>query len=155
MEEKNTQCQNESSSQTSEKKYNFPEAKTSSMVCHVFRLLPDQDLYNELLSYIEFHKIQAACIITCVGSLKKINIRLANTEACLTLEEKFEIVSLVGNISPEREHLHIGLSDGTGKSFGGHLKDGNIIYTTAEIVLGVFPELKFSKEYCQKSGWEE
>jgi predicted DNA-binding protein with PD1-like motif len=55
----------------------------------------------------------------------------------------------------EREHLHIALSDETGKAIGGHLLDGNLVYTTAEVVLGVLPNLKFTKELCEKSGWEE
>jgi predicted DNA-binding protein with PD1-like motif len=93
--------------------------------------------------------------MTCVGSLKKINIRLASGLTFLTLEKNHEIVSLVGNISMEREHVHIGLSDEKGLAFGGHLLDGNLVYTTAEIVLGVLPQLKYSKAKCEKSGWEE
>ena len=128
---------------------------SSHIVAHVLRLMPDQDLYKEIRAYITANNIQACFIMTCVGSLKKIHLRLASGQTYLTLTQNFEIISLVGNISMEREHLHIGLSDSEGKAFGGHLMDGNIIYTTAEIVLGVLPELKFSKEICEKSGWEE
>ena len=128
---------------------------SSGIVAHVLRLKPDQDLYKEIRAYINKNSIQACFVMTCVGSLKKINIRLACGLTYLSLTQNFEIVSLVGNISMEREHLHIGLSDSEGKAFGGHLMDGNIVYTTAEIVLGVLPELKFSKALCEKSGWEE
>lgn len=128
---------------------------TSNIVAHVIRLLPDQDLYKEIRSYVNSNNIQACFIMTCVGSLKKINIRLASGQTFLTLEKNFEIISLVGNVSIEREHLHISLSDETGKAIGGHLLDGNLVYTTAEIVLGVLPSLKFTKAICEKSGWEE
>ena len=74
----------------------------------------------------------------------------------LNWKEKFEIVSLVGCISIERCHVHICLSDKNGKTIGGHLLDeGNIIFTTGEIVLGVLPELKFSEKQCDLSGWPE
>lgn len=129
---------------------------TSSMVAHVFRLLPDSDLYGEIISYLKKNNIKAACIISCVGSLKKINLRTATGNDFLQIQDNFEIVSLVGSVSMERCHIHISLSDKDGKAFGGHLmRQGNIVFTTAEIVLGVFEQLNFSEEFCNKSGWPE
>ena len=129
----------------------------SNLIAHVFRLHPGQDLYQEIKKYIEKNMIKAACILTCVGSLKKINIRLANAKEFLQLNENFEITSLVGNIScNDRMHLHISISDSTGKTFGGHLcETDNIVYTTAEIVLGEMPSLIFEKEKDEISGWNE
>jgi len=129
----------------------------SNLIAHVFRLHPGQDLYQEIKKYIEKNMIKAACILTCVGSLKKINIRLANATEFLQLNENFEITSLVGNIScNDRMHLHISISDSTGKTFGGHLcETDNIVHTTAEIVLGEMPSLIFEKEKDEISGWNE
>ena len=129
----------------------------SNLIVHVFRLHPGQDLYQEIKKYIEKNTIKAACILTCVGSLKKINIRLANAKEFLQLNENFEITSLVGNIScNDRMHLHISISDSTGKTFGGHLcETDNIVHTTAEIVLGEMPSLIFEKEKDEISGWNE
>ena len=129
----------------------------SNLIVHVFRLHPGQDLYQEIKKYIEKNMIKAACILTCVGSLKKINIRLANAKEFLQLNENFEITSLVGNIScNDRMHLHISISDSTGKTFGGHLcETDNIVHTTAEIVLGEMPSLIFEKEKDEISGWNE
>ena len=129
----------------------------SNLIAHVFRLHPGQDLYQEIKKYIEKNMIKAACILTCVGSLKKINIRLANAKEFLQLNENFEITSLVGNIScNDRMHLHISISDSTGKTFGGHLcETDNIVHTTAEIVLGEMPSLIFEKEKDEISGWNE
>jgi predicted DNA-binding protein with PD1-like motif len=42
-------------------------------------------------------------------------------------------------------HLHASISDGTGKTIGGHLMDGNLIYTTAEIIIGEVLDVKFSR----------
>ena len=129
----------------------------SNLIAHVFRLHPGQDLYQEIKKYIEKNMIKAACILTCVGSLKKIKIRLANAKEFLQLNENFEITSLVGNIScNDRMHLHISISDSTGKTFGGHLcETDNIVHTTAEIVLGEMPSLIFEKEKDEISGWNE
>jgi len=128
----------------------------SNLIAHVFRLLPDMDLYQELFNYIKTNKIKAACIISCVGSLKEINIRLASGQTYLSKKENFEIVSLVGCISEERNHIHICLSDNNGNAYGGHLmQNNNFIYTTAEIVLGEFPNLVFHQEKCEKSTWPE
>jgi predicted DNA-binding protein with PD1-like motif len=53
-------------------------------------------------------------------------------------------------------HLHISISDSTGKTFGGHLcETDNIVHTTAEIVLGEMPSLIFEKEKDEISGWNE
>jgi len=128
----------------------------SNIKAHVIRLLPDMDLYQELIKYLKNNCIKAACIVSCVGSLKKINLRTATGYNFIKREEFFEIVSLTGSISCDRCHLHICLSDKNGKTIGGHLmRDENIVFTTAEIVLGEFPNLIFSEEMCDKSGWPE
>ena len=95
--------------------------------------------------------------MTCVGSLKEINIRLANAKEFLIKKENYEITSLVGCLScNNRIHLHISISDNKGNCFGGHLNNiGNIIYTTAEIVIGELPEMNFTFEKDEISGWNE
>ena len=57
-----------------------------------------------------------------------------------------EIVSLVGFVSCNiRFHLHISISDSERNTKGGHLKDKNIMCTTAEIIIGELPKSSFSK----------
>ena len=116
---------------------------------HVYalRLSPNQDLKQEIASFAKANNIQAGYIITCVGSLKKANLRLANQPEATNWEEKFEIVSLVGTFGTDSGvHLHASISDGTGKTIGGHLMDGNLIYTTAEIIIGEVLDVKFSRK---------
>jgi hypothetical protein len=67
----------------------------------------------------------------------------------------FEIVSLTGTVSVNGSHLHISISDSTGKTTGGHLSEGNIIYTTAEIVIGSSNHLQFKREKDGTTEWEE
>ena len=114
---------------------------------YALRLLPGQDLKQEIVNFAKANDLQAGYIITCVGSLKKATLRLANQPSTTTWDDKFEIVSLVGTLSANQGvHLHASISDGTGKTIGGHVTDGNIIYTTAEIVIGEASDLRFVRK---------
>eukprot|EP00026_Physarum_polycephalum_P009668 Phypoly_transcript_09799.p2 GENE.Phypoly_transcript_09799~~Phypoly_transcript_09799.p2 ORF type:complete len:137 (+),score=14.98 Phypoly_transcript_09799:946-1356(+) len=128
------------------------------MKVHAFRLLPGDDLMLGIEKFVNDNAITAGYIITCVGSVKELNLRLANTFDTLTSKEPgvtFEIVSLVGLISIYGGHLHMCVSDKEGKAFGGHIKPGNIVYTTAEIVLGELEDKNFLRQDCKLSGWPE
>lgn len=119
------------------------------------RLKPGQDLKAELDSFITKNKIGAACVLTCVGSLQQTSIRYADQKETSSMKGKFEIVSLTGTLSVSGSHLHISVSDSTGKTTGGHLKEGSIIYTTAEIVIGILSDLKFIREVDSTYGYRE
>jgi uncharacterized protein len=67
----------------------------------------------------------------------------------------FEIVSLTGTVSVNGSHLHISISDSTGKTIGGHLMEGCTIYTTAEIVILSSNEFIFKREKDGTTPWEE
>ncbi|HXQ33798.1 MAG TPA: PPC domain-containing DNA-binding protein, partial [Anaerolineales bacterium] len=81
--------------------------------------------------------------------------RLADREIATEYEGHFEIVSLTGTVSIYGSHLHISVSDGDGKTIGGHLVSGCKIYTTAEIVLAAFPNVIYKREFAEDSGYEE
>lgn len=108
------------------------------------RLKPGKDLKQSLLSYCIKQKINAAYILSCVGSLCQAVIRFANNPEGTVLEKKLEIVSLEGTLSHHGVHLHIAVSDDEGRVIGGHLMDGSQIYTTGEIILGIVPNLTYS-----------
>src|SRR4051812_17103933 len=95
----------------------------SSLTTISVRLKPGDDLKQSLDKIITDHKIKAACIITCVGSLEKVMIRFANKPEANSLIGKFEIVSLTGTLSTSGSHVHISISDETGRTFGGQLKE--------------------------------
>ena len=119
------------------------------------RLLPGQDLKNELDSLIEKKNIEAACVVTCVGSLTRAVLRFANQKLATELNGHFEIVSLTGTLSKHGSHCHIALSDKSGRTYGAHLLEGCEIYTTAEIVIGVLPTLRFSRSLDTRTGFPE
>jgi hypothetical protein len=122
---------------------------------HAFRLKPGADLRKSIQAYINEHNIKAGYIITCVGSLTQTHLRYANQPGGTQLNGFFEIVSLVGTVSISGSHLHLSISDSTGKTIGGHLLEDNLVYTTAEIVIGESKNLLFTREKDGTTPWEE
>lgn len=128
---------------------------TQNMKVYALRLHPGQDLKRELEAFAKTAHLQAGFIVTCVGSLRKVALRPANQQVPLLRDAKFEIVSLVGTLSPDGVHLHISLSDSTGATIGGHLLEGNEIFTTAEIVIGEAEHLQFHRETDPQTTYKE
>ena len=122
---------------------------------HVFRLKPGQDLKKSIQQYANDHHLDAAWMVTCAGSLTHYQIRPANQSKPISDSGHFEIVSLSGTISKNGSHLHMAISDSTGKTIGGHLMDGCVIYTTAEIVMQSSSALIFKREKDGSTPWEE
>lgn len=125
------------------------------MKIFAFRLKPNEDLKESLKNFVTSNNIQAGFILTTVGSLKQTSIRFANQNEPKVLQDKFEIVSLVGTLSTNGIHLHISISDKNGKTIGGHLESGCIIYTTAEVVIGESNSLIFLREVDEQTGYKE
>ena len=124
-------------------------------ITHAFRLKPGQDLLIGMSEFVQERQIEAGFIITCVGSLTRFNLRFANQSEGTTDNGYFEIVSLSGTVSKNGNHIHMSISDSDGKTLGGHLLDDNLIYTTAEIVLGENRDLVFTREKDGTTPWEE
>lgn len=127
-----------------------------------FRLHPDEDLEAGIINIFEKENLSAASLVAVVGSVKCLNIRLANADTTLTREnEMFEIVSLSGTIAREvgnckvDSHLHMSVADRNGFVLGGHLMPGNIVYTTAEITLLIPKDLDFVRTEDQSTGYLE
>jgi uncharacterized protein len=125
------------------------------MKTFALRLKGDRDLKQSLKEFVSLNQIQAGFILTTVGSLKEAKIRLADRPDSTFFQEKFEIVSLVGTLSIYGIHLHISVANREGKTIGGHLDDGCIIYTTAEIVIGESEDLIFTREVDEGTGFKE
>lgn len=114
---------------------------------YALRLRPGEDLRQQLLAFVAAHRLAGVAVLTWVGSLTDVSLRLANQEGATHYHGPFEIMSLVGTLSASGgSHLHLAVADGTGRTLGGHLLDGCRIYTTAEIVLGALPALQFARE---------
>lgn len=121
---------------------------------HCFRLTRGMDLKKEIEKYVTSNKVSGIILCT-VGCLSKLTIRLADGKSILEKEGMFEIVSITGTLSEDGVHIHISVSDEKGNTIGGHLKDGCIVNTTAEVVLNIFNKIKFKREYDEKTGYNE
>lgn len=125
------------------------------MKTYALRLQPNQDLKIAIKNYVRENQIKAGVILSCVGSLNCATLRMADENISKVFDGKFEIVSLVGTLSPDGCHLHVSLSDKDGNVVGGHLNEGCIIYTTAEIVIGEIENLSFSRAIDEDTGFKE
>lgn len=125
------------------------------MQTFTFRLKAGQDLLDEIEAVVREKNIEAGCVLSAVGSLTHATLRFANREYHSKYDDQFEIVSMTGTVSVHGSHLHISISDGNGKTIGGHLVPGCKIYTTAEMVLAVFEDVVYKREFAEDSGYEE
>jgi len=121
------------------------------------RLHDGQDLLHEIQKICAENTIQAGVILSAVGSLRKSKIRvpIINDEVKYITPSNLEIDNLHGTVSTNGVHLHISVSDIEGGVFGGHLKEGCIIRTTCELVIGILEDTIFSRESDSETGFDE
>ena len=119
------------------------------------RLKPDQDLKNQIQVECQKQNVAAGFVVSGIGSLKALKIRLANSNTVLEKNEKFEILTLQGSVSKDGLHLHISVADQNGQVLGGHLMPGCLIYTTAEILLMPLKDYEFNRAQDPKTGFLE
>ena len=129
------------------------------MQVHAVRLTPGSDLKAELERLTAEHALVAGCILTCVGSLSRARLRMpgasGEVEAFRTFDEPMEIVSLAGTLSPDGLHVHISLSRRDGACVGGHLVQGCLVNTTAELIIAELPHLQFHRPLDPATGYGE
>jgi len=66
-----------------------------------------------------------------------------------------EILSLVGTLSEDGPHLHLTVGDAGCAVRGGHAREGSIVRTTAEVVLGELDDVVFRRPVDPTTGWDE
>ena len=119
------------------------------------RLQPGDDLRQALETWLGEQEEQAGCVISAIGSLSVAKLRFAGAAAATTIHGELEIISLSGTLSADGAHLHIAVADSRGAVIGGHLCPGSLVRTTAELVIGVLPEWRFSRELDTATGYAE
>ncbi len=122
---------------------------------YAIRLKPGEDLRAGIEKIVKEKNIKAGWIVTCAGSLTNYTIRFANQPEGATGSGHFEIVSLGGTLSVNGSHIHLSISDSTGKTIGGHLLAGCKVYTTAEIIIQATDKYSFEREKDGTTPWEE
>ena len=101
----------------------------------VERLKPGEELQSALKRVAFEHNVKAGVIACAVGSLSVASLRIAGASESKTLEGPLEIVSITGTLSDTTMHVHLSVSDSTGKTTGGHLVAGCKVFTTIELVI--------------------
>lgn len=119
------------------------------------RLQPGADLRRALETWMGEQSEQAGCVISAVGSLSVAQLRLAGATEAKAIQGELEILSLSGTLSPDGAHLHIAISGSSGAVIGGHLCAGSLVRTTAELVIGLLPDWRFSRELDPATGYAE
>lgn len=125
------------------------------MVVYPLRLVPGQDLRAALESVLPEQNLQAAFVLQGIGSLSVAMLRLAGADQASELRGDFEILTLAGSLSVDGAHLHMSVSDGQGRVTGGHVSRGCIVRTTAEVLIALLPEHRFTREPDAVSGFDE
>ena len=121
------------------------------------RLHDGQDLLQEIQRICVKNKIQAGVILSAVGSLResKIRVPIIDGDVKYITPSNLEIDNLHGTVSSNGVHLHISVSDIEGTVYGGHLKEGCIIRTTCELVIGILDNTVFKREADSETGYDE
>ena len=120
-----------------------------------FRLVPGEELLGALRRIVAANALRAGYVAGVVGSLSRACLRFAGRHDGTALDGCFEVVSLVGTLDAEGEHLHMTISNPEGTTTGGHVLEGCVVRTTMELVLGELSDLEFHREYCPLSTYEE
>jgi len=119
------------------------------------RLPPGVDLRRALEGLVGSRDTDSAFVLAGVGSLVAATLRYADETLEARLAGPLEIVSLSGSLSPAGPHLHMSVSDASGRVHGGHVCYGNEVRTTAEVLLALLPRGSLTREHDAKTGFME
>ena len=122
---------------------------------YVFRLTKGMDLKKEIVNYCVENNIVAGYIGAFVGCCSEVNLRLAGGKDFFNKNADYEIVSMTGTISENGVHIHASFSDVLGNVVGGHLSDGCIVNTTAEVVISSIDNYKLVRIFDKNTGYKE
>lgn len=119
------------------------------------RLSPGDDLRGGIEGAFAEAEASAGFIAAAIGSLSVATLRYAGRDAASVTEASFELVSLSGTLSADGVHLHASLSDADGRMVGGHVLQGCVVRTTAEVVLALTDAVRFTRPVDERTGYHE
>ena len=129
------------------------------MQVHVLRLSPGDDLRVSLeaafAALSKEHGLEAACIMSAVGSLSRAVLRYADKPTGSDINASLELLMLSGTLSADGAHVHASVADEQGEVKGGHLMPGCIVRTTVEVVIALLPGWQFRRELDAATGFNE
>jgi uncharacterized protein len=121
------------------------------------RLVDGEDILASVKRIAGEHSIEAGVVLSGVGSLKTSNIRVPviNGKVTYINPTDLEIDALHGTVSKNGCHIHITVSDCEGRAWGGHVKEGCIVRTTCELVIGILEDRVFMRSADRSTGFDE
>lgn len=122
---------------------------------HVIRLEPGEDVRPVLEKWAIDHAVEAASIVSSVGSLTQAHIRYANRADGMMTVADLEVCSISGTLSKHGLHLHISIADRDGKMLGGHMLPGCLVRTTLELVIQEVSSVRMLRSKDPATGYEE
>ena len=123
---------------------------------YLLRLKPNQDVKLELLRYAQERNIKTASIVSAVGSVSSMKVRIADGKTIAYDTYNREILSLSGTLINGKIHAHIGAISTRMDVFGGHLMEGCIVHTTMEItLLDLSEDVQAERIFDSETGYDE
>jgi predicted DNA-binding protein with PD1-like motif len=123
---------------------------------YLLRLKPSQDIKLELLKYAQERNIKTASIVSAVGSVSSMKVRIADGKTTVGDDQNREVLSLSGTLINGKIHAHIGVISTNMDVFGGHLMEGCVVHTTMEItLLDLSEEIQAERIYDSETGFDE
>lgn len=124
----------------------------SGNICsvHVLRLEPGEDVLKSIQRYCEEHDLTNGVVVSGIGSLDGCTffdpMEIPGKPGCygyvtpIDIPSPIELIGLNGIICKDSDgspvpHIHASFADKNGNEFGGHLKDGNHVLVTVELVI--------------------
>ncbi|MGH8104078.1 MAG: PPC domain-containing DNA-binding protein [bacterium] len=116
---------------------------------HAFSIPTGKDLYEELSVLVGKRKIKAG-FITCIGALQKAKVAFYNQKTHEyeehEMNEACEIVACTGNITLKEGkpfvHIHLVVSDKTGRAFGGHALPGCKVFACEGFIFSFYGKVE-------------
>lgn len=116
------------------------------------------DLLAEITEICRLNNIQLGRI-EAIGAVQKVRLAFYNQKRqeyqFFVIDQSLEITNLIGNISLKdgnpMVHAHITLADQDGKTYGGHLAPGTVIFA-CEFILETFNGPKFERGFDEETG---
>lgn len=116
------------------------------------RLPPGCDL-RHALEALGREQFQDGAFVLCgIGSLIDPRLRLAGQSEEARYQGPFEILTLSGTVTLQGAHLHMSIASPEGDVRGGHVVYGNVVRTTAELLLVQAPEWELLREHDAATG---
>jgi hypothetical protein len=116
------------------------------------------DVLKSLTEFVKERGIKKGQV-QVIGAVQKAVVGFYDQETRkyenIILDKHLEILSLIGNISLKDDqpfiHAHLTLSDEEGKSFGGHLMEGTIVFA-GEFIIREFEGENLERTYDEQTG---